>query len=132
LKISDCRFIESICNQSSICNLKSRVLQKLLAGLLAAALVSGQGAGTYTGVITDETCAKGGHATMRMGPTDAECTVACVDSHGVAYALADGKNVYGLTGDQPFAKFAGRRVRVTGVLDAKAGTIAVDSIAAPD
>ena len=103
-----------------------------VALLTAAVLVSGQGAGTYMGVIIDETCAKGGHATMRMGPTDAECTVACVDSHGVAYALADGKSAYTLKGDQPFEKFAGRRVRVAGVLDAKTGTIAVDSIAAPN
>jgi hypothetical protein len=107
-------------------------MKSVAVALLTAALVSAQGAGTYTGVITDETCSRGGHATMRMGPTDAECTVACVDAHGVAYALADGKNTYTLTGDQPFDKFAGRRVRVAGVLDPKTGTIAVDSIAAPD
>ena len=104
--------------------------ERLFAGLFAAMLVSGQGAGTFTGVVTDEACGKTGHAAMRMGPTDAECAVACVDAHGVEYALADGTRVYTLKGGQPFQKFAGRRVRVAGVLDVKAGTIAVDSIAA--
>jgi hypothetical protein len=107
-------------------------MKSVAAALIAAALVSGQGTGTFTGVVTDEACAKSGHAAMRMGPTDRECTVACVDAHGVAYALADGKSVYTLKGDQRLETFAGRRVRVAGVLDARTGTITVDSIAALD
>ena len=64
---------------------------------------------TFSGVITDDMCARGGHATMRMGPTDAECTRACVNIHGAAYVLFDGKNVYGLSDQQSPDRFAGRR-----------------------
>ena len=45
---------------------------------------------TFAGTISDEMCALN-HAAMRMGPTDAECTHACVEEHDAAYVLADGK-----------------------------------------
>jgi hypothetical protein len=85
---------------------------------------------TFNGVITDDMCARGGHATMRMGPTDAECTRACVNIHGAAYVLFDGKNVYALSDQQSPDRFAGQSVRVTGVLDSKTKTIRVQNIAA--
>lgn len=85
---------------------------------------------TFTGVITDDMCARAGHAAMRMGPTDAECTNACVMVHGASYVLADGKNVYVLSDQQAPEKFAGQKVRVTGTLDAKTLTIKVTSIRA--
>jgi len=47
-----------------------------------------------------------------------------------AVVLADGKNVYQLSDQKKAESFAGQRVRVTGVLDAKANTIRVTSIAA--
>jgi hypothetical protein len=65
---------------------------------------------------------------MRMGDTDAECAKACVDSHGVAYVLYDGKNTYTLKG-QALEKFAGQKARVVGTLDPKTRTITIDSIA---
>ena len=67
---------------------------------------------------------------MRMGPTDAECTIACISAHGAAYILYDGKNVYTLSDQRTPEKFAGQRVRVVGTLDAKTRTIEVDSIGA--
>jgi len=73
-------------------------------------------------------CAQTGHAAMRMGPTDAECTVACVDAHGAAYVLVAGKHVYTLDNLQRPQQFAGQKVRVTGVVDAATNTLAVDSI----
>lgn len=86
---------------------------------------------TFTGTITDEMCATtAGHASMRMGPTDAECTIACVDAHGARYVLFDGKNAYVLSDQRTPPQFAGQRVRVTGALDAKTKTIQVDSIVA--
>ena len=85
---------------------------------------------TFNGVITDDMCARGGHAQMRMGPTDAECTRACVNIHGAAYVLFDGKNVYGLSDQQSPDRFAGQSVRVTGTLDSKTKTIRVQNIAA--
>jgi hypothetical protein len=75
-------------------------------------------------------CGKAGHAGMRMGPTDAECTTACISAHGATYVLSDGKNVYTLSDQRTPEQFAARRVRVVGTLDTKTRTIQVDSIAA--
>lgn len=84
---------------------------------------------TFTGVVTDERCAVDGHAAMRMGPTDPECAKACADEHGDALVLLDGEHLYQLS-DQKLARtFAGEKVRVTGVLDAKTQTIRVSAIA---
>jgi hypothetical protein len=63
-----------------------------------------------------------------MGPTDAECTTACVSAHGAAYVLYDGKNAYTLTGPQALEPFAGRRARIVGVLSAATQTIQVEEI----
>ena len=57
-----------------------------IAGLAAA-----QGQRKFTGVVTDSMCSSADHKGMRMGPTDAECTVACVLAHGALYVLYDGK-----------------------------------------
>ena len=84
----------------------------------------------FTGVITDSMCSSADHKGMRMGPTDAECTVACVLAHGAVYVLYDGKQVYTLSDQTTPQKFAGKRVTVTGTLDAKIMTINVGSIAA--
>jgi len=83
---------------------------------------------TFTGVITDDMCAYTGHASMRMGPTDAECTHACVDAHDAAYVLADGKHVYKLSDADAAKAFAGKKVKVVGTLDEATGTILVASI----
>ncbi len=95
-----------------------------------AALAASAGKQTFTGVITDSMCARGDHSRMRMGPTDAECTVACIDAHGAQYVLYDGKDVYTLSDQQTPEKFAGKKVMVTGMLDARTSTIQVDSITA--
>ena len=97
---------------------------------MVAALSAAQGKQTFTGTITDNMCAKAGHAQMRMGPTDAECTTACVSVHGATYVLYDGKEVYALSDQRTPEKFAGQKVRVTGTLDVKTRTIRVDSISA--
>jgi hypothetical protein len=99
-----------------------------LALLVVAALSAAAGLQTFTGVITDDMCAKADHSHMRMGPTDAECAIACVSGHGAAYVLYDGKNVYTLSGRQALEKFAAHKVKVTGELDIKTQTIRMDSI----
>jgi hypothetical protein len=100
------------------------------AGLLAlAALSGGQSSQTFTGTITDNMCAKGDHAHMRMGPTDADCTRACVMAHDALYVLFDGKDAYALSDQQTPEKFAAQKVTVVGTLDAKTKTIRVQSIA---
>jgi hypothetical protein len=98
--------------------------------LAIAALAAAQGKQTFTGAITDDMCARADHSGMRMGPTDAECTVACVMVHGAAYVLYDGKEVYALSDQKTPEKFAGQKVTVRGTLDAKTKTIHVDSITA--
>jgi hypothetical protein len=106
-------------------------MKHLLSSLLAMTVLSaGAGKQTFTGVITDSMCAKGDHAAMRMGPTDAECTVACISVHGATYVLYDGKDVFVLSDQRTPEKFAAQKVRVTGTLDAKTRTIQVDSITA--
>ena len=65
---------------------------------------------------------------MKMGANDAECTIACIDAHGAQYVLYDGKASYTLSDQKTPQKFAGKKVTVTGTLDAKTKTIQVDSI----
>jgi hypothetical protein len=101
-----------------------------LVVISVAALAAAQTKQTFTGVITDDMCGRAGHAQMRMGPTDAECTTACIGAHGATYVLYDGKELYTLSDQKTPEKFAGQRVRVTGTLDAKTKTIQVDSIVA--
>jgi hypothetical protein len=106
-------------------------MKYLISSVLAvAALSAAQGKQTFTGTITDDMCARTGHASMRMGPTDAECTTACISIHGATYVLSDGKNIYTLSDQRTPEKFAAQKVRVTGTLDAKTKTIQVDSISA--
>ena len=96
--------------------------------LAAATLSAAQAKQTFIGTITDSECGSGGHSRMQMGPTDAECTRACIDAHGASYVLLVGKTVYTLTDQATPAKFAGQRVTVTGTLDEKSKTISVASI----
>ena len=67
---------------------------------------------------------------MKMGPTDADCTKACITFHGAMYVLYDGKSAYVLSDQKTPEKFAAQRVTVVGTLDAKTSTIAVESITA--
>jgi len=98
--------------------------------LVIAALAATPDKRKFTGVITDSMCAQADHSHMQMGPTDAECTTACVSIHDAAYVLYDGKQTYTLSDQKTPEKFAGKKVTVTGTLDAKNKTIQVDSIAA--
>jgi hypothetical protein len=102
----------------------------ILSLVAMATLGSAAGPRKFTGVITDNMCARGDHSGMRMGPTDAECTIACVAIHGALYVLFDGKQAYTLSDQQKPEKFAGKKVTVTGTLDSKTRTIRVDSMAA--
>jgi hypothetical protein len=97
--------------------------------LIIGALAAAPGKQKFTGVITDSMCATADHSQMRMGPTDAECTVACVEAHGATYVLYDGKRAYALSDQKAPEKFAGKKVMVAGALDAKTLTIQVDSMA---
>jgi hypothetical protein len=67
---------------------------------------------------------------MRMGPTDAECTIACINEHGAEYVLYDGKEAYTLSDQKTPEKFAAKKVTVVGTLDVKTKKIQVESITA--
>jgi hypothetical protein len=104
-------------------------MKPLILSLLAmAALPAAPGTQMFKGTITDSMCANADHSQMRMGPTDADCTVACVSAHGATYVLYDGKEVYELSDQRTPEKFAAQKVTVIGTLDAKTKTIKVDSI----
>ena len=102
----------------------------LLTLLVLASFSGARQAQTFTGVITDDMCAKGDHAPMRMGPTAADCTVACVLAHDARYVLFDGSETYALSDQKTPEAFAGQRVRVAGTLDPSTKTIHANSIAA--
>jgi hypothetical protein len=102
----------------------------ILSVLFVAAVVPAQSTRRFTGTITDSMCPTGDHTQMRMGPTNAECTIACNDGHGAPYVLYDGKDTYTLSDQKAPQKFAGKKVIVTGTLDAKNKTIQVTTIAA--
>ena len=98
--------------------------------LIGVILMAAPAKRTFTGVVTDSMCADGDHSHMRMGPTAAECTIACVSAHDAMYVLYDGKEAWVLSDQKTPEKFAGKKVTVTGTPDAKAKTIQVDSITA--
>ena len=106
-------------------------MKSLVIGMLAVAgLAAGQGKATFTGVITDSQCADAYHGRRRMGDTDAECARACNEEHSASYVLYSGAVAYELTDQKAPAAFAGKKVTVTGALDAKTKTIKVESIVA--
>ncbi len=105
--------------------MKTAVFALVLMSILSAA----PGTQTFTGTISDDMCASADHSRMQMGSNDAECATACVGAHGAAYVLYDGKKAYRLRGGPAPERFAGKKVRVTGALDAKTQSIRVDSIA---
>jgi hypothetical protein len=102
----------------------------ILSLLLIAVLFAAPQQAKFTGTISDSMCPLADHSRMRMGPTDAECTNACINSHGATYILYDGKEVYTLSDQKMPEKFAGKKVTVVGTLNAKTKTITVESIAA--
>ena len=97
---------------------------------MLAALLPAQSKRQFTGVITDSECGSVGHSRMRMGSTDAECTIACIMAHDAMYVLYDGKEVYTLSDQRAPEKFAGQKVTVTGTWDAAKKVIQVVSITA--
>jgi hypothetical protein len=104
-------------------------MKLLLVSLLAIAALVPQGPRTFTGTITDSMCDHADHSRMKMGPTDAECAIACLEEHDAALVLYDGKNVYALSDQKTAQKFAAQKVTVVGALDARTRTIQVTSIA---
>jgi hypothetical protein len=96
--------------------------------LVVAALAASPAKQSFIGVITDDNCPNTDHSIMRMGPTDVECAMACIEAHGAQYGLYDGSNFYTLSDQRTSEKLVAQKVKVVGTLDAKTKTIQVDSI----
>lgn len=106
-------------------------MKSLAAGLLVLTTLSAAPATeTFTGVVADGLCAVEGHASMKMGPTDADCARTCVETHDTQFVLLGAAGIHQLSDQQAAAKFAAQRVTVTGTLDAATKTIRVASIVA--
>ena len=105
-------------------------MKKTIAILFAAAALSiAADKQTFTGVITDDMCADANHKDMKMG-SDPKCVAECIKGMNGKYVLYDGKASYELSDQKTPAKFAAKKVTVTGTLDEKTKTITVASMAA--
>lgn len=83
----------------------------------------------FTGVITDSMCVTD-HQSMKVSPTET-CVRTCVgDARTFKYALTDGTHTYLLSDQQTPEAFAGRKVKVTGVLYTRTNIIKVERIEA--
>lgn len=100
------------------------------AGILAlAGTAYGQASHVYHGEVSDSQCAMNVHSLTRshqemlksksMGGTSNTCSVYCIEHLGGYLVLSAGNDVYRLDRSDLVHGFEGRRVVVTGVLDAK-------------
>jgi len=103
--------------------MKLKITRVLLAVTLLLSTASA--AEVFTGVITDSMCLSD-HRAMNVTP-ESKCVNDCV-KYGAKYVLLVGKRVYPLNHQQTPAKFAGQKVTVTGIFDAKAKILKVESI----
>lgn len=98
-------------------------MKKTIATILISA--ASMWAASVTGTVTDSMCGAD-HKSMNMG-SDGKCVTECVKM-GAKYALYDGKKTYTLSDQKAAAKFAAKKVTVTGTVNG--ATIEVTSIAA--
>ena len=92
----------------------------------------------FKGEISDSQCAFNVHSithshaemlkTHTMGNTPADCVRMCVDNLGGVYVLQTKDKVYKLDKQNLAERYPAQAVKVTGVLNAKGDTIAVQSI----
>src|SRR5689334_2266037 len=104
-------------------------MKKQITDFVASAALMFGADQTFTGTITDDMCAKADHKSMNMG-SDEKCVTECIKGMNGKYVLYDGKNTYKLSDQKAPAKFAAKKVTVTGTLDDKTGTISVAAIKA--
>jgi hypothetical protein len=106
------------------------------AGILAAAgAAHGQDAKVFRGEVSDSQCALNVHSLTRshqemlksksMGGTASTCSMYCIEHLGGYLVLSSGKDVFRLDRADLVHGFEGQRVKLTGILDAKAKQIHV-------
>jgi hypothetical protein len=99
--------------------------------IFAASVPGAEPLKTFTGVVTDTMCGSKPHSNMMKDKTEAECVRLCARGPN-GYALFDGTAVMRLSDQTKSAKYAGERVRVTGIYDEKSKTLKVASIEPAD
>jgi hypothetical protein len=100
-----------------------------VAVLALAGAAYGQASGVFHGEVSDSQCALNVHSLTRshqemlksksMGGTSNTCSVYCIEHLGGYLVLSAGNDVYRLDRSDLVHGFEGRRVVITGVLDAK-------------
>jgi len=112
------------------------------AVLVFAAIRGGMSAGEreqiFKGEISDSQCALNVHSLSRsheemlkkknIGTTPAQCARYCVKYLGGVFVLSVKDKVYKLDNQDVAEKYAGQKVKLTGVLDAQSNVIAVHDI----
>ncbi len=96
-----------------------------VAFLFASVLILADSPRTFTGVITDTMC--GAKHSMVKDQPDDQCIKMCTRGSS-EYALFDGASVLKLSDQKTSAKFAAKRVKITGVYNDKTKTIKVSSM----
>src|SRR5229473_5302487 len=92
----------------------------------------------FTGKIGDTQCAMNVHSldkshkemlkVQSVGKTAADCTLYCIKNRGGRFVLETKRNVYLLDQQELAEGYAGQKVKLTGTLDPKTGTIQVRRI----
>jgi hypothetical protein len=103
--------------------------KQIAIAIASAAWMFAAGPQKFTGTITDDMCPKADHKDMHMD-SDPKCVDECIKSMKGKYVLYDGKDTWILSDQTAPAKFAAKKVTVTGTLDEKTKTIKVDKIQA--
>lgn len=107
-----------------------RIVPVLLALASLSLPAAAQEKQTFVGIVTDSMCGRDHKAMGHTGPDDT-CVRDCVaDGRTYKYALADAKGVYRFADQETPAKFAGKKVKVVGVLYAKTNILKAESIVA--
>jgi hypothetical protein len=118
---------------------KSRVgMMVLVVAVAACSILGAEKEQVFKGEIGDSQCALNVHSLSRshqemlqkksIGTTSADCARYCVKNLGGVFVLQVKDKVYKLDDQEQANKNAGRKVKVTGVLDPATNTIAVHSM----
>ncbi len=119
-------------------HLRAALTLVAMVSACVAFLAAGEKQEVFKGEISDSQCAFNVHSTTHshaemlkthtMGNTPADCVRMCVDNLGGVYVLQTKDKVYKLDKQNLAEKYPAQAVKVTGVLNPKDNTIAVQSI----
>ena len=97
--------------------------------MICAALSAETSTVTLTGWFSDEGCAKGRVASGNISPNNPECVEQCLNKGARAVFISEqGKEMLVVTGYQKAKDDLGYHLEITGVRDAAAKTISVESV----